>query len=371
MASNPLDGLFKKDHQDGKNEGQSSSSDSETTLETVADMILRAVSTLANSGFENKWIADGNRYFFFDSNSKRLLCHTRDGRYMHYLGNGRYVPIEDPTGGRSSINEEITSVEVTPEQLNPDIKESVCWITTIPSDHLEVMDSGTIVTEKKHRTEEGPVGVPKLTFSEIVEKTSIHGFKEFLEKWDLLSEESSVRHLIKLDKQLIQYLMRRFNPIKAKPKNALLKFSESLLKHPQKWRIVAAVQDGLIDSGSGCETAVVCEEIFTISGQSDERSCLELEEESAECRLVIERIASEFFLLNQDSQHPVFLDGMRVVPADGHVGPLLDGSVVTVPNAHAPRSNIPATLLLIEIGAAEDLLARRQPIDSQDLDAVN
>jgi hypothetical protein len=290
---------------------------------------------------------------------------------MHYMGNGRYVPIEDPTGARSSINEQITSAEVKPEQSNPDMKETVCWITTIPSEHLEVMDSGANLTEKKQRTEEGPIGVPKLTFADIVGGTSIHGFKEFLEKWDLLSEESSVRHLIKLDKQLIQYLMRRFNPIKAKPKNALLKFSESLLKHPQKWRIVAAVQDGLIDSGSGCETAVVGEDVFTISGRSDDASCLELEEESAECRLVIERMASEFFLLNLDSQHPVFLDGMRVMPADGHVGPLLDGSVITVPNAHASRSTIPATLLLVEIGAAEDLLARRQSGDFQPIDSVN
>lgn len=365
MAGNPLEGLFKGDDRDSEDESQSSSSDAETT-ETVADMILRAVSTLTDSGFENKWIADGSRHFFYDSNSKRLLCHTVDGKYMHYMGNGRYEPIEDPTGSRSSLKEQMPEQAAEPEQSHHEVKESVCWITTIPSVHLEVMDEVTSSGGKKQRTEVEDSGVPKLSFSEVVEGTTIPGFKEFLEKWDLLSEEASVRHLVKLDKQLIQYLMRRFNPIKAKPKNALLKFSESLLKHPQKWRIIAAVQEGLIDSGSGCETAIVGDTVFTVSGRSDsadEVSSLELEDEGAKCAIAIERIGTEFFLVNQDRQHPVYLDGMRVVPADGHVGPLVDGSVIAVPNAISVRSTIPATLLLVEIGPAEDLITRRQPLD--------
>ena len=347
--SDEFEALFK--------EGSESSSDADSEVpESTADMILRAVSTLEKSGFENRWIADKDRHFFYDSNSRRLVCHTSDGKYLEYMGGGRYVPTADPTLVQETQQEE-KSDEVVPVN-----SENVCWVTVVPHEQLEVLDS-SLTGSKRQRTESDQQ--PKFTFNEIIENTTISGFKEFLEKWELLSEESSVRHLVKLDRQVIQYIMRRFNPLRAKPKNALLKFSESLLKHPQKWRIYSVIEEGYSDTGE-CETTRLPQDgqvrFLTLNefSKSDDEFLVELDDQQvSECDFSITKMGSEFFGNNNLSGHNIFVDGMRVLPADSPYGPLSDGSVVSVPHKDSRTSTIPGYLLLIEIGKPEDLFARR------------
>lgn len=343
MSTNPLDDLF-------QSSGESSDS-ADDTPETTADMILRA----ASSGMvSDRWISDKNRHFFYDSKARRLICHTEGGKYLEYRGEGRYVPMEDPTV-RSSINEQIQEPAAT--ECAEKKEKLICWITTVPSDCLDVF-TDDLRSAKRQKVSDQDAGAPKLSFQELIESAKIPDLKSFLEKWDLLTEEPTVRHFLKLDKQLVQYIIRRFNPIKAKPKNALLKFEESLLKHPQKWRIFGAIEEGLLDSGS-CETVPV-NDFLRIKGPSDqsedETGCTELEQEC--CNLCVRQVDSDFFLFNLDPELPVQLDGMRILPIDGPVGPLMDGSVIAIPRP-GRMHNLPGTLLLVELGSVETLLKRR------------
>ena len=348
--SDEFESLFK--------DGGSSSSDSESDVpESTADMILRAVGM--KSGFENKWISDENRHFFYDSNSRRLICRTSEGKLLQYLGSGRYIPIDDPTNPNDAPEEGESLGEPSLESDG-----NVCWVTVVPVDQLEVMGPSCSSSKRQKASEEATAGVPKFSLNEIVENTTLPDFKCFLEKWDLLSEESSVRHLVKLDRQLIQYIMRRFNPLRAKPRNALFKFSESLLKHPQKWRIVSVIQEGLLESGD-CETTPLPVDdgvlrIVTSRPRDEEGAVIELDPESvAPCEITMSRIGNDFYISNASSIDAVFVDGMRDLREDSPYGPLRNGSVIGVPRKDARSQTTFGALLLIEIGTPEDLVARR------------
>jgi hypothetical protein len=344
--SNPLDGLFRDD--------ESSSSSSEAEQESVADMILRAVQTLNGaSGFENRWIADQDRHFFYNSVTRKLICHTHERKYLEYRGEGRYIPIPDPT---TAV---VEKSEISVSEGKKNENDHVCWVTVIPHDHLVVVDQDLLDTKRKLVDNE-PSSQPKISFRELIENVKIPNFKSFLEKWELMSEEPSVRHLLKLDKQLIQYIVRGFNPLRAKPKNALLKYQESLLKHPQKWRIYSVVEEGLIDSGE-CETTVMGEgmtELLIGTEEVQEGPGIELDNLAVECNAFISKLPDdEYYITNYSNESPVFLDGMRMLGNDGPC-PLRDGSVVSIPHKDG-RQTLPGCLLLVEIGKPEELMKKR------------
>lgn len=336
-----LEGIF-------RDEDESESSDSETP-ESTSDMILRATSTLTDaSAFSNKWIRDGEKNFFFDSQTRRLICHNPNGSYMQYLGSGRFVAIDDPTAPPKEapiLEEQTMPVEVAPVALQQ------CWMTSVRRESLEVIDKSN--APKRQRTEQS---VPSLSFDDLLEQadTRIDGFKTFINKWNLSNEEQTVRHFLKSDLLLVSYIVKRFNPTKALPKNALLKFTDSLSQFPQKWRIFSLIESGIVDSGEA-ETSIVPDSGLAVtSGTTShgEDNVIELEETS-EMRFQIVKMESDFYVINQ-SAGIVHVDGIRCTPSDGPVGPLVDGSVVVTPEH----------MLVVEIGEPEYLVKRRSPTPS-------
>ena len=336
-----LEGIFREDDESG-------SSDSEQP-ESTADLILRATSTLGPgaASFTNKWIRDGDRNFFFDSSSNRLICHTAEGTYMQYLGGGRYVSIEDPTRG-SSLSGNAATKESEENKESPS-ETKCCWVTTIAKSTIELFHRSK--ESKRQRVERGEAQQPTLSFDDLLAEAgeNVAGFTEFVEKWGLGTEESALRHFLKLDKLLVSYIVKRFNPQKALPKNALIKFTDSLSKYPQKWRVYALIESGLTDSGEADTTPVGDDGLkFVSSGtDSEDESAIGLEE-SEDLKFQIMKLGADFFILNESPTN-IFVDGMRCTPIDGPTGPLLDGSIIATPQY----------LLVIEVASTDELVKRR------------
>ncbi|CAK0813063.1 unnamed protein product, partial [Prorocentrum cordatum] len=85
-------------------------------------------------------------------------------------------------------------------------------------------------------------------------KAGVKGLSDFVQKWEL--KNVMARKLSRLDAMLQRYLIRHFEPQKAKPANALRAYVVALLRHPQRWRLEALYEDGELD-GEVCETTPV------------------------------------------------------------------------------------------------------------------
>ena len=354
---NLLDGIFRE-------EDESRSSESEAD-ESTPDMILRAVKTLGDkSGFVNKWIADGTKQFYYSGG--KLVCY-HDGKYSQYIGDGRYLPMDGSVGDDTVVVDQqvdrvaVEKAESATQEDKVSSSPGVCWVTAIPRESLTIVCRSTAA--KRQRTDESGAVTSSATVpvSDLLEEAelTVPGISEFFSKWSLGSEESIVRHFMKLDRLLAVYIMKRFNPVKAKPKNALQGFIEHLSgKYPQKWRIPALVGSGLVDSEE-CSTVSVDETGLVLTSVDtdvdSETRKFELEGCDA-CNFQIIVLGGDFYVLNRrDGGDTVVVDGMRATAADGPVGPLRDGSVISVGNT----GSIPNQLLVVEIGAETDLHARR------------
>jgi len=318
------------------NEDSDEESVEEEETESTADLILRAAKTLGEkSGFLDKWIQDREKQYFYSSQSGKLICCTA-GKYLEYTGVGRYVP----------YTSDGTSAEVEPATVQSEtimeIGTKTCWVTEIPQSVLTLYDRSA-----KRFKGESEASVAAMSLQDFLEsaESRIQGVSDFAAKWGL--EESLMRHLIKLDRLLVGYIVQHFSPVKAKAKNALQGMIDSLLKYPQKWRVHALKEQGLLGE---CATRHVQDSkplLFSSDASSADAHAFTLDTVVRDFGFEIFNIGRDFFLIN--SRVAVSVDGMRVLPFDGPVS-LFDGSVVALSPYH---------LLLVEIGDAAHLISRR------------
>ena len=171
------------------------------------------------------------------------------------------------------------------------------------------------------------------------------GFGAFAAKWDIPVKH--LRHLQKLDSQFICYVMNHFDPKKSKPKNALQKYTDSLLKFPQRWRVQA-----ITESETEAQSILINWDIPITIGSSSE-SCEFVIEDVASEAVDIFSIEQEFFAQVKSGQ--ISVDGLRVVAADGPVQ-LWDCTTLKI-NDH---------LLYVEIGSDSFLTSRREKFKSSE-----
>ena len=285
----------------------------------MADMIIRSVK--ANPATADKWILDeasGGR-FFFHSGMQKLLSQA-NGKWLEYRGEGVFVECgESGQWGQWAESEERDFGSLGKRVDGASNGESdftqkppTCRAWVFPKASLQVE-----TLKRSHNSE--------LNLHSVDERVT--GFKGFVEKWAL--EESIVRHLLKFDRQLLQYVIPRFNPTKAKAKNALQAYIDSLVKFPQKWRLKVVEED--LGYGSPLTADPLCGGL-TISTPNGNH-----------CSLNLVPIQSEWFALGSGAS----VDGLRLVSEEGPLGPLVNGSVITVNAQHG----IPDYLILIEIGS--------------------
>lgn len=161
------------------------------------------------------------------------------------------------------------------------------------------------------------------------------GFAAFSSKWEIPA--NNLRHLLKFDSQFVSFVISHFDPKKAKPKNALQKFTEALAKFPQRWRVQAIA-----------ESSVQLKSITTNSDPvtiGSEESCEFVIPDVPEEVLDVFTIENDFFA--QVKSGAVSVDGLRVVAEDGPVQ-LHDGAIIKI-HAHS---------IFVEIGS-DKLLSTR------------
>ena len=332
---NLLEGIFGDD-----DEASPSSYESDDSPESTADMILRATKILGSkSGFLNKWVAGENgRYFFYNEANRKLITFSPDGRYSEYIGDGKYL----------AFSEDEIPPQANPPAVVDDAGPVECWITVIPKEELLTVDKEAYLCAKRQRAaEDSASSAPAIPYQELLK--IIPNLLEFSEKWGL--EEQSIRHLVKYDKIIVQYILKSFNPTKAKPKNALLAYLEALTRYPQKWRIYATLEKEDFE-----------DTLATINIDASRRFVGENSEDGivlegvTECDFQISKIGSDYYVICTGSSTKVLVDGILATPADGPVGPLREGSIVVVPSTTSEKEY----MLLVEVGSIDSLKAKRE-----------
>lgn len=336
---NLLEGIFRDDDQ-----ASSSAYESDDSPESTADMILRATKILGSkSGFFNKWVvAENGRYFFYNEANRKLISFSPDGRYSEYIGDGKYLPVRE---------DELSAVSQPPQAGSAAVVDDAapveCWITLIPKEELVTVDKEAYLSTKRQRvSEDSSSSAPVIPYQELLK--IIPNLLEFSEKWGL--EEQSIRHLVKYDKIMVQYILESFNPTKAKPKNALLAYLEALNRYPQKWRIYAMLaKEDFEDTFS---TINIDDSKRFVGENSEDGIVLE---GVTECDFQISKIGNDYYVICTGSSTKVLVDGILATPADGPVGPLREGSVLVAPSATSEKE----FMLLAEVGSIDSLKAKR------------
>ena len=332
-----LEGIFRE-------ESDGSESETESDNESMADLILRAARTLGKkSGFLNKWIQDADKQFYFSQETGKLICYSVTGKYLEYLGGGRYVPYGETESGEK--------VFFQAETIADSASQKTCWVTEMPPSILRTIDR----SGERKRVKLDPdssVSSASMSVSDLLEAAQlrVEGISEFSGKWSL--EEPSLRHLFKMDRLMVSYIVKHFSPVKAKARNALHGMIESLSSFPQKWRIHSLKEENLLEE---CPTRHVAD-AGSLRVQTEESvdehlngSFILEANDDADTTFTFDilNIENDFFLLN--SGNGLLVDGMRVVPSDGPV-PLTDGSIISLHPYH---------MLLVEVGVPEHRISRR------------
>jgi len=198
-------------------------------------------------------------------------------------------------------------------------------------------------------------------------KQGVAGLSDFCKKWGV--KAINARKIAKLDAMLQRYMIRHFNPTKAKAANAIKGYSAALMKHPQKWRLEALYEDGELD-GEVCETILIGMNGAMVGRQSaeadmtSEEQLIELEVDSSmgerasrvygdvqpqHCKLL--QMGKDYYVWSQESQIGTIVDGQKIREQDGPY-PIRDGSVLGVGKY----------LLYCEIGTPDVLQARRRKL---------
>lgn len=172
-------------------------------------------------------------------------------------------------------------------------------------------------------------------------KSGVRGLSDFVLEHGL--KAVMARKLAKLDAQLQRYMIRHFQPMKAKAVNALRGYLTQLFKYPQRWRLEALYEDGELD-GEICETIplrgsgmvlgkspeegeqAIEIEVNTALGQK-EASKIYGDVQDQHCRL--HRMGNDFYVMALESQIGTLVDGQKIRHHDGPV-PLRDGTTLGV-----------------------------------------
>ena len=334
-----LDGLFQDEQ--ASEPSSASSDDGEDAIVETAEMIIR--SAKLDEKFCDKWISENGLLFYFDSKRQKLIL-LKNNCYFDYEGDGEF----QFTGRVDSQIQSDSANDHTADQA--DTSDLPCvWVTSVPRSFLTIRHEGPVSdspSSKRQRTEPNY----KIKFLD-----------EFFHKY--VFDESFIRHILKLDRLLVSYIVPRFNPMKAKPKNAFSNFCDSLIsKFPQPWRwksLLAIPEEDRVD----CDCKPLRSTLFF--GTNSDLD-FELFSDSPE-----EKFSAQFFFLGNDvyvmmneEQIPVtvLVDGVRCTAGEGPVGPLKDGSVLTVSLANKPSTSelVPDHMFIVELAKTEqELVARR------------
>ena len=290
-----------------------SDAESETVEESVADMIVRVAAGPHSECVTDKWITDDSgSQFYFSSETKKLICYTVEGVYLDYMGSGVYteraiVQVDDACVDTACVSD--TCVEKT--FVDDTSVDKTCDETSFVENTC--VDKPCVHVWRFSREELSFFGTKRKRFE-------TEDFDTFIEKYKF--DESFGKYLKKFDCQLIQYVMERFNPTKAKAKNAIQKYIESLLKD-QKWRFVNHTLDEAVFSKN--------ETFELIDG------------------LEILRVESDWFA--QIRGKICLVNGIRLSPECGPFGPLTEYSIITL--GTTKDDMVPDEMFLIKIGMHE------------------
>ena len=305
-----LDDLFIEDERESDVSSESSSSDD------LVDWAERLIaSAQSDTSVANKWLTNEKGLsIFYDSNRKKLIL-LKNNLYFDYEGNGEF----QFTGARPIDGGDV-SESITDESFE---SLPIVWITSIPRSFLTL-------DESEH-------------------------LSSFFQKFNF--EDSFVRHILKLDKLLVSYIIDRFDPQKAKPRNAFINYCDSLnSKFPQPWRRKSFLA---IPENGECETK---ELRGVLNFGKDDDLGVEIEHAGFS--------GGQFFFLGSDpyvgierdsDEVKVLVDGVRCLARDGPIGPLRDGSVVSISSSTATEY-VPDHLFLIEIAQSQSELIDRRKI---------
>ncbi|CAJ1372064.1 unnamed protein product [Effrenium voratum] len=196
-------------------------------------------------------------------------------------------------------------------------------------------------------------------------KGGVRGLSDFALKHNL--KAVMARKLSRLDAQLQRYMLRHFQPLKAKPVNALKGYMAQLFKFPQRWRLEALYEDGELD-GEICETIPLRTSAVIGKQQPEEATeeqVIELEVNMAlgqkeaskvygdvkdqHCRLL--RMGNDFYVMALESAIGTLVDGQKIRETDGPV-PIRDGTTLTVGKY----------LFYCEVGSETSLQDRRKKL---------
>ena len=367
MTENPelLEGLF-RDNQDGSSEAHSDRSSIQDDKDD--DIVEFAYALMSGSTRHptNEWIpAPGGNYFFHDTGKSKLLL-LRDNCYFEYEGDGEFQFI-----GRVADR----SMSEPDRESFPQNCQHI-WLTSVPGTVLSMETTGAEegedrddVPQKRLRIA-GPKDEPRNSISDLILRAEnrVPGFSDFVSKWNF--PEQTIRHFLKFDRLLIAYIMRRFNPTKAKAKNAIIGFCDSLIgKYPQIWRWKSVIELEWMEEEANVEIRKLTD------GQEDRVSFCSPDVQMEDAIILdknFEKISGEIIFLGQDAyvmmtvddpSVTVLVDGIRALSVEGPVGPLRDGSVIAF-SKKENKSGIPNHLILVEIATEEIVLVNRRLIPS-------
>jgi len=338
-----LDDLFQEEEQPSSSE----SSDSDDGIVEAAEMIIRGASS--EEKFRNKWISENGLLFYYDSERQKLLL-LKNNCYFEYEGNGefKFTGRVDPV--QSTVSEEQTHGTSAAAETVKDPQLPSIWITSVPRSFLTIRELAESESPSAKRQKTDSFKIPFLS--------------DFFHKYAF--DDSFIRHILKLDRLLVSYIIPKFNPLKAKSKNAFTNFCDSLnSKFPQPWRWKSLLSIPEEDRAD-CETQPLRTELVfgPIVGTSETGFDFDIipAGESFFSGKFFFLGNDAYVMMNEDGGVTVLVDGVRCIPSEGPVGPLKDGTVVTVRLGKNSSSNelIPDHLFIFELAKSEEeLVARR------------
>ena len=351
---NLLDGLFREEEEADKDASDSYSSSSSSEDDGVVEAAEKLVALAQNDvQIQDKWIMENGHCFFYDSHRSKLLLF-RNNCYFEYEGDGEFHFAGRPADDLTTPHLPEEADPVTPHI--PPTNPASFWITSIPKSFLTIRYDTGDFSEKSSSPSSKRQKRPY----------KISAFEEFLHKYNF--DDSFVRHILKMDRFLVSYIIPRFNPVKAKPKNAFSNFCDSLItKFPQPWRWKAMVAIPEEErAAEGCETKPL-RDIINF-GSFSEKNDFEIAPQNFSFSAQFFFLGTDVYvMMNQDNSGVrVLVDGVRCLASEGPLGPLKDGSVVAIyfdgPDNSSRQSAelVPDHLFVVECADSEAALVSRR-----------
>ncbi|KAF4668617.1 hypothetical protein FOZ61_006083 [Perkinsus olseni] len=393
-----IDAEFKSS---SSSDGSESEGEDDGRPESTPEMLMRAVAVggeLAKQ-MTDKWVSDnqtGLKYCYSGSEKKLFMWNPRSQSMYHWKGRGsmdfmwqanQSSQEQYQQQGRAQPQAAVGEAPKSSDDAEQaDHEEKVLWMTYIPSSYLwgkdpqKNMDSPEDSAEENdaagddEESEPSSATEPKHKKARMAADNAsmlakcdarVPGFKDFAKRWAI--DVNIMRHFAKHDGMLIRHVIDSFKPTKAKAKNALQKYLQGLTKFPQKWRIVAACKQAVLLEEAEGETRELVPPRSVVVGSAEED--LRGPSDESVTRLVLPPdagyvspehfrifpLGDDFYVQDLGSDYGITVDGLRYRSTDGPIGPLKDGSIVSIGGGsqHAPP------MFLCEFNAPKELRKRR------------